>query len=530
MTATETLNEGLKRGYELTIPAKSIATKVDEAVAEVAPQVRMPGFRPGKVPTNLIRKMHGESLRREVVQRSITEEVQKLLTDKGLRPAMQPSVDVDSDLSGDTDIKLKVSLEVLPDVPATDVEGIALERLTVEATDAEIDAAVERLAAGQKSFEDASAKHKAKSGDLVVMDYAGTVNGVAFDGGTGEGMEIELGSGRLIPGFEEQLEGVKTGDEKTLNVTFPEDYPAKDLAGKEAQFAVKVTAVRTSKPVEINDAFATNLGLENLEQLRTILKDQVEQELNGLTRTYMKRKLLDHLAAAHDFDVPPSMVDAEFDQIWQQVEAEASDEEKATMEGERDEYRRIAERRVRLGLLLSDLGQKNGVEVSQAEMGRLIAQEAARYRGQEREVQKFFAENAVAAAQLRAPLFEEKVVDWLLGKAAITDRAVSRADLEAAIESEDETPLSAALPHGAPGHVHGPDCDHDHGHDHGVKPKKAPAKKATAKKAEEPAEAAVAEEKPAKKPAAKKAAAKKEETAEAETPAPKKTTKKAAAK
>ena len=530
MTATETLNEGLKRGYELTIPAKSIAAKVDEAVAEVAPQVRMPGFRPGKVPANLIRKMHGESLRREVVQRSITEAVQKLLTDKGLRPAMQPSVDTDSDLAADVDITLKISLEVLPDVPATDVEGIALERLTVEPTDAEIDAAVERLAAGQKSFEDAPAKHKAKTGDLVVMDYVGTVDGVAFDGGTGEGMEIELGSGRLIPGFEEQLEGVKTGDEKTLNVTFPEDYPAKDLAGKEAQFAVKVTAVRTSKPVEINDEFATNLGLENLEQLRTILKDQVEQELNGLTRTYMKRKLLDHLAAAHDFDVPPSMVDAEFDQIWRQVEAEASDEEKATMEGERDEYRRIAERRVRLGLLLSDLGQKNGVEVTQAEMGRLIAQEAARYRGQEREVQKFFAENAVAAAQLRAPLFEEKVVDWLLGKAAITDRAVSRQELEAAIESEDETPLSAALPHGAPGHVHGPDCNHDH--DHEVTPKKAPAKKAAAKKAEPAPEVAAEEapaEKPAKKPAAKKAAPKAEEAA-ADAPAAKKTTKKAAAK
>ncbi len=522
MTATETLNEGLKRGYELTIVAGTIATKVDEAIAEVAPQVRMPGFRPGKVPANLIRKMHGESLRRDVVQRAISEEVQKLLSDNGLRPAMQPDVEVEGAETAGNDILVKVNLEVLPEVPETDVGAIVLERLTVEAGEADIDAAVERLASGQKSFEEAAAKYKAKSGDLVVMDYAGSIKGKAFEGGTGEAMEIELGSGRLIPGFEEQLTGVKAGDEKTLDVTFPEDYPAKELAGKEAQFAVKVTAVKKPKPVEVNDAFATSLGLENLEQLRGILKDQVEQELNGLTRTYLKRKLLDHLAAAHSFDVPPSMVDAEFDQIWRQVEAEADEEEKAKMEAERDDYRRIAERRVRLGLLLSDLGQKNGVEVTQVEMNRLVAQEAARYRGQEQQVQKFFAENPMAAAQLRAPLFEEKVVDWLLGKASISDRVVTRAELEAAIESEDETPLSAAvIPHGAPGHVHGPDCDHDHHHDHAhhdhdVKPaKKAPAKKAAKAKDAEPAaaapavdEASPAAAKPAKKAPAKKAAAK----------------------
>jgi trigger factor len=395
-------------------------------------------------------------------------------------------------------------------------------------TDAEIDAALARLAEQQKSFEDAPAKHKAKLGDLVVMDYAGIVEGVAFEGGAGEGMEIELGSGRLIPGFEDGLVGVKTGDQKTVKVTFPTDYPAENLAGKPAEFAVTVTAVKVAKKAAVDESLATNLGLDSLDKLKEILKDQVESELNGLTRTYLKRKLLDHLAATHSFDVPPSMVDAEFEQIWRQLGADASDADRAEMEGERGDYLRIAERRVRLGLLLSDIGQKNGVQVSQVEMNRLVAQEAARFPGQEAQVQKYFAENAMAAAQLRAPLFEEKVVDYLLAKAAITDRKVTRAELEAAIESEDETPLGASgHAHGEPGHVHGPDCDHDHDHDHdhGAKAAKKPAAKKAVKAAEAPAEESA---KPAKKATAKKAAAPEaEEVVSEKKAAPKK---KAAAK
>ncbi len=516
MTATETLNDGLKRAYEVVIGADAIAAKVETAIAQVAPQIRMPGFRPGKVPGNLIRKMHGPALRREAMQEAVNDAVNQLMAEKALRPATQPTVDLDGGLEEGEDVKISVTLEILPDVPETQLDGITLERLTVSAADAEIDVAVKRLADQQKSFEDAKPSHKAKTGDLVVMDYAGSVDGVAFDGGTGEDMEIELGSGRLIPGFESGLEGVKVGDSRTVKVTFPADYPAENLAGKDAEFAVTVKAVKLAKEAVIDDTLATNLGLDSLDKLKEILKDQVEAELNGLTRTYLKRKLLDHLAAAHSFEVPPSMVDAEFQQIWAQVAASATDEDKAEMEAERGDYGRIAERRVRLGLLLSDIGQKNGVQVSQAEMNRLVAQEAARYPGQEREVQKYFAENAVAAAQLRAPLFEEKVVDFLLEKASITDRAVTRAELEAAIESEDETPLGAGVPHGAPGHVHGPDCNHDHDHDHGAKP----AKKAAAKKAVK-ADEAVAEEAPkaAKKPAAKKAA---EPKAEAEADAPKK--------
>lgn len=479
MSVTETQNEGLKRAYSLTIAAGVIAARVDKAVAEVAPQVRMPGFRPGKVPVNLIRRMHGEALRQQAIKEALDEGLRDLISERALRPATQPSVDLDSLPKEGEDLVVSVAMEVLPEIPETDISGIALEKLVVEADDAAVDAAVERLAAQQKRFVDTKKTHKAATGDLVVMDFAGKVDGVAFEGGTGEGMEVELGSGRLIPGFEDQLLGAKAGDKRTVKLTIPADYPAEAIAGRQAEFDVTVTAVRVPELPQVDDELAKNLGLTDLAQLREILKDQVDGELSGLSRTYMKRKLLDHLAASHDFPVPPTMVDAEFEQIWRQLTEGASEADVAAAEAERGDYARIAERRVRLGLLLSDIGQKNGVAITQAEMNRLVAEEAARFPGQEQEVRKYFADNPMAAAQLRAPLYEEKVVDFLIGKAAITERTVTRADLESAIESEDETPLAAR--HGEPGHVHGPDCDHDH---------EAPAKPAA--KARKPAKAKAA--------------------------------------
>lgn len=508
MTVTETLNEGLKRSYTVVIGKDKIAGKVDAAIAEVSPKIRMPGFRPGKVPGNLIRKMHGESLHREAVNEAINDAVQGLLAERGLRPAIQPQIDLDSEIVEGGDVTVSVALEVLPEVPETAIEGIELEKLVAEPADAEIDTALSRLAEQAKSFADAPEGHAAADGDQVVMDYTGTIDGVAFDGGTGTDMAIELGSGRLIPGFEEQLKGAKVGDERTVKVPFPADYGVEELAGKDAEFAVKVTAVKQPSVPTLDDDLAKNLGLESLDQLRGILKDQVESELNGLSRTYLKRKLLDHLAAATDFDVPPSMVDAEFQQIWQQVAQEASEEEKENLENDREDYLRIATRRVRLGLLLSDIGQKNNVNVTQQEMNRLVAQEAARYRGQEQQVQRFFAENPMAAAQLRAPLFEEKVVDFLLGKANVTERTVSREELEEAISSEDETPIAARHGHShGHAHVHGPDCDHDHDHDHhhGHEAEAKPAKKKPAAKKEADSEDAA--EKPVKKAAPKKAKA-----------------------
>ncbi|MGS1017579.1 trigger factor [Allosphingosinicella humi] len=518
MQTVETLNEGLKRAYTITIPAKDIEARVDGELKKVAPQIRMPGFRPGKVPANLVRKMHGEALQQQALETAVQEGVQKLLADNKLRPAMQPAVELNPDHKPGKDAVVTVELETLPEIPEPKIEGLKLERLTVEADDAAVDKALEQIVAGQKSFDPAPAKHKAEMGDLVIMDYEGKVDGEPFEGGKGEGMSVELGSGRLIPGFEDQLVGVKANDQKTLNVTFPEDYNVAYLKGKPATFDVTVTEVQQPREAKADDTFAQAMGLEGIDQLRGLLKGQIEQELNGLTRTHMKRKLLDQLAASHDFEVPPSMVEAEFKQIWAQLEHEASHEAdpeaaRKEMEAEREDYHKIAERRVRLGLLLSELGQANGVDITPQEMNQLIMQAAQQYRPADREkFVQYVRSEPMAAAQLRAPLFEDKVVDFLFSKAEITDRTVTREELEHEIEAEE-------------GHVHGPECGHDHGHD--AKPK---AKKAAAKKAETKAD--TAEEKPAaKKAAPKKAAAKKADEASAdEKPAKKPAAKKAPAK
>jgi len=499
MQTVETLNEGLKRAYTLTITAKDIDKRVDAEVKRVAPQVRMPGFRPGKVPANLIRKMHGPALAADALNSSIQEGVQKLIADNKLRPAMQPSVELGEDYEAGKDAEVKVALEVLPDVPTPAIDNLKLERLTVPVADEAVDAQLKTFADQMKRWEDAPKSHKAKQGDLVVMDFVGKVDGVAFEGGTGEDMSIEIGSGRLIPGFEDQLVGVKTGDEKTIEVTFPEDYNVESLKGKPATFDLTIKAVRTAGESAIDDELAKSMGLENLEQLKGLLKGQIEQEHNQLTRTHMKRKLLDQLAEGHDFPVPPSMVEAEFNQIWAQLQHEATHEEDPEaalkeMEAERDDYRAIAERRVRLGLLLSEIGQANGVEVSKQEMNRLIAQAAQQYGPEDRQrFIQYVQQEPMAAAQLRAPLYEDKVVDFLFGKAEVSDREVTREELEAAIESEDGFATGT----------------HSHDHDHDHKPKKkAAAKKPAAKKAEA--------EEPAKKAATKKAPAKAEEKLKAD--------------
>ena len=526
MQIAEKTNEGLKRQYEVTIPAKDLESRIDAQITQVSGQIRMPGFRPGKVPKNLVKKMHGEAMHGEALNSAVQEGVQKLVADKQLRPAMQPSVALADDYAQGKDVVFTVELEVLPEITSVNIEGIALEKLVVEPSDAEIEDALKRFADQQKRFDAAPKAYKAQTGDVVVMDFVGTVEGEEFEGGKGEGMQIEIGSGRLIPGFEDQLVGVKANDKVKVEVNFPEDYNVAYLKGKPAVFDVLVTEVRQPQEAAIDDTLATNLGLENLDKLKEILKDQISAELQGMTRTHLKRKLLDHLAANHDFDVPPTMVEAEFGQIWAQLEHEASHEADpaaavAELENDKDEYRRIAERRVRLGLLLSEIGQKEGVNVTQAEMNRLIGQEAARYPGQQQQVVKYFQENAMAAAQLRAPLYEDKVVDVLLGKAELTERSVSREDLQQAIEDDDETPT---------GHVHGPGCGHDHhDHDHADgegKPKKAAKKTAKAADAAPKEDAVKAE----KKPAAKKTAAKAEADAEPEKKPAKKAPAKKAAK
>jgi trigger factor len=504
MQTVETLNEGLKRAYTLTLAAKDIADRVEQEVARLAPQVRMPGFRPGKVPANLIRKMHGEALQGDALNNSVQEAVQALIAKEKLRPAMSPSVELTEGYEHGKDAELKIALEVLPEIATPNIEGLKLERLTVEASADTIDEAVLRIAQQQKGYDDAPKGHKAKTGDLVVMDFVGKVDGTPFDGGTGEAMSVEIGSGRLIPGFEDQLVGVKAEDEKTITVTFPADYNVDYLKGKEATFDLVIKDVRVPGEAKADDEFAKSLGLEGIDQLRELMKGQLEQEFNQLTRTHMKRRLLDQLAAAHDFDVPPSMVEAEFGQIWAQLEHEASHEEdqdaaRAEMEKDRDEYRAIAVRRVRLGLLLSEIGQANNVQISSQEMNRLISQAAMQYPPQDRErFIQYVQQDPMAAAQVRAPLYEDKVVDFLFSTAEITDRAVTREELEAAIEAESDE-----------GHVHGPGCGHDHG-DEKPKAKKAAAKKEAAPKAEKAAKAESAEGE-AKPAAKKKAPAKKKD-------------------
>lgn len=512
MHTKQTVNEGLKRAYQITIPAADLSAKIDSEIKKIAPQVRMPGFRPGKVPANLVKKMHGEALHAQVVNDTIRESVDNLVRDEALRPAMQPQIALGEDYEQGKDAQITVSLEVLPAIEAPSIDGLKLERLVVPVTDAQIDEALGNIATQNKSYKDAAKTKKAAEGDQLIIDFVGKLDGVEFDGGKAEDAALVLGSGTFIPGFEDQLVGVKTGQEKTITVTFPQNYQAAHLAGKEASFDITVKAVKVETETTLDEDFAKSLGLDSLEKLREIMKAQLEQQTAGLTRTQMKRSLLDQLAAGHSFEVPGAMVDAEFAQIWSQLQQEATrDEDPATalkqIEDEKDEYKAIAERRVRLGLLLSEIGQANGVEVTGQEMSMLIQQAAMQYRAEDRErFVKYIQSDPMAAAQLRAPLYEDKVVDFLFDKAEVTEREVTVEELQAAIEAEETAEAAPA-------------------------PKKAAAKKRAPAKKEAAEEAPAAEEKPVKKAPAKRAPAKKAEAATEEKPAAKKApAKKAAAK
>lgn len=515
MQIVETSNEGLKRAYTVTIAATAIAARIEGEIKKVAPQVRMPGFRPGKVPANLVRKLHGPAIHQEALEASIREAIDTLVTEKALRPATQPAVSLGEGYAEGKDAELSVALEVLPVITAPSLDGLKLEKLVVPVTDAQVDEAVARIGQGQKTFTDAGEGAVAKDGDQLIIDFVGKLDGEPFEGGSAEDAPLELGAGRFIPGFEEQLVGVTAGESKTITVTFPADYPAENLAGKETTFDITVKAVKVAGEFEANDDFAKALGLEGIEQLRTLLRGQLEQETAGQTRTQMKRQLLDVLAAGHDFDVPPSMVEAEFEQIWQQLQAEAQREENpeealAEIEAEKDDYRKIAVRRVRLGLLLSEIGQANGVTVSAQEMEMLIRQAAQQYREEDRQrFVDYIRNEPLAAAQLRAPLYEDKVVDFLFDKAEVTTREVTAEELQAAIEADEngnpavkagEAPAAEAPAEAAP-------------------KKKAPArKKAAAADAEAEAPAAEAEATAAAEdaPAAKKKAPARKKAAPAE--------------
>ncbi|MEL6877381.1 MAG: trigger factor [Pseudomonadota bacterium] len=526
MQTKQTTNEGLKRAYQITVTAKELASKIDAEIKKVAPQVRMPGFRPGKVPANLVKKMHGEQLHAQVLNDTIRDSIGELLKSEELRPAMQPKVELDEKYEEGKDAEISVELEVLPEVEAPSTDGLKLEKLVVPVKDEQIDEALQGLAGQNKSYKDAAKTKKAAEGDQLIIDFVGKLDGVEFEGGKAEDAALVIGSGQFIPGFEEQLTGAKTGDEKTIKVTFPEDYPAENLKGKEAEFDITVKQVKVETDTKIDDEFAKGLGLDDLSKLKEIMEGQLEQQTAGLTRTQMKRALLDQLAAGHDFEVPGNMVDAEFEQIWAQLQQEAAKEEDPAaalkdIEAEKDEYRSIAERRVRLGLLLSEIGQANGVEVTGQEMQMLIQQAAQQYREEDRErFMQYIQQDPMAAAQLRAPLYEDKVVDFLFDKADVTTREVTQEELQAAIEADEEAETKPATKKKAPAKK--------------AAAKKVPAKKAPAKKAaakteakKAPAKKAPAKKATAKKPAAKAAAAK---PAAKKAPAKKAPAKKPAAK
>lgn len=516
MQIKETTNKGLKRAYQLTIPAKDIAAKIEAEVKKIAPQVKMPGFRPGKVPANLIKKMHGEQLHAQTVNDVIRESVDQLMKDKELRPAMQPKIELGEGYEEGKDAEIAIELEVLPTVEVPSTDGLKLERLVVPVADEAVNEAVASIAGQNKSYKDAAKSKKAAEGNQLIIDFVGKLDGVEFEGGKAEDAALVIGSGQFIPGFEEQLVGVKTGDQKTITVTFPKEYQAENLAGKDAEFDITVKQVKVETETKVDDEFAKNLGLDSLDKLKELMRGQLEQQTAGLTRTQMKRQLLDTLAAGHDFEVPEGMVNAEFEQIWAQLLQEAQQEEDPAaalkeIEAEKDDYRKIAERRVRLGLLLSEIGQANKVEVSAQEMSMLMQQAAQQYRPEDREkFMQYVQSEPMAAAQLRAPLYEDKVVDFLFDKAEVTEREVRQEELEAAIEAEETAEAKPAKKKPAAKKAPAKKAD-----DKKPAAKKAPAKKAPAKKADD-------------KPAAKKAPAKK--AADKKAPAKKAPAKKAAKK
>ncbi|MDA8747486.1 trigger factor [Litoreibacter sp.] len=442
MTVTETLNEGLKRGYTIDIPSSDLDAKVNEKLIEAQPDVEMKGFRKGKVPMALLKKQFGDRVMGEALQETIDGAMSKHFEDSGDRPAMQPEMKMDSDdwKPGD-DVKVNVSYETLPTIPDVDMTKIKLERMVVKAEKKDVDEALSNLAETAQNFEDRKKGSKSKDGDQLVIDFLGKVDGEAFEGGAAEDYPLVLGSNSFIPGFEEQLVGSKEGDDVEVKVDFPAEYQAENLAGKAAVFECKVKAVKEPKAAELNDELAKQFGAEDLKALTAQVEERLEAEYTGASRAVMKRKLLDELDKLVKFELPPSLVDAEAGQIahqlWHEENPEVEGHDHPEIETT-DEHKSLAERRVRLGLLLAELGQKNEIEVTDAEMTQAIMNQARQYRGQEREFFEFVQKNPQMQQQMRAPIFEDKVVDFVFELAEVKDKTVKKAALEKAVEALDD--------------------------------------------------------------------------------------------
>ena len=442
MQVTETVNEGLKRAYEMTIAAGDMEAIVNEKLETARADFQMKGFRKGKAPIALMKKMFGKSVLGEAMQESVDNAMKEQFEKTGDRPAQQPDVQMTNDewKEGD-DIQVTMAYECLPDVPEGDFASIDLERLVVEIDDASVTEALENIAKGATNFEKRRKGSKAKDGDQIVIDFLGKVDGEAFEGGQADDYPLVLGSNSFIPGFEEQLVGAKEGDELDVKVTFPAEYQAENLKGKDAVFTCTVKAVNEPKPAEIDDALAVRYGADNLEGLTGQVKERLGEEYKGAARTVLKRGLMDKLDGMFDFDLPTSLVDAEAGQIahqlWHEENPEVEGHDHAPVEPT-DEHKSLAERRVRLGLLLAELGNKNEITVSDAEMQQMMMQQARQYPGQEKEFFEFIQKNEQAQQQMRAPLYEDKVVDYILELAKVADKSVSKDDLQKAIEALDD--------------------------------------------------------------------------------------------
>lgn len=450
MLVTETLSEGLKRELSITVPAADLVGRLESRLAEMKDTVRINGFRPGKVPTAHLKRLVGAQEMAKIVDTVIGEAIRDVVEGRKERPALNPDValaegcDAEKVVAGESDLVFNAVYELLPTFEILDWTGIEIERPVVTVTDAEVKERVDQIAEGNRPYTDKAEGAVAEKGDRAKIDFVGTIDGVPFDGGSAEGVDLVLGSGQFIPGFEDQLIGAKVGDDVTVKVAFPADYGAAHLAGKDAVFASKVVGLSTPGEIVIDDEWASKLGLESLAKLQEIVKEQIAAQYAGATRAKVKRALLDKLDAQYTFELPTKLVDGEFDNIWNQAQQELAQSGKSFADEGTDEeaakadYRKIAERRVRLGLVLSEVGEKREVKVTDEEVSRALIERARQFPGQEKEVFDYYRSNAMALASLRAPIFEEKVVDLILAEAKVTDTEVSKDALLADADDAEE--------------------------------------------------------------------------------------------
>lgn len=451
MQVTEITDSGLKREFKVLVPAAEIEARVHGRLSELTHSVRLPGFRPGKVPIALMKKRFGPSVMGEVLERTVNESSMKTLADRGLRPALQPKIEITAFADG-KDLEYTMAVEVLPEIKPVDFTSLKLERLVVGIDEGNVDKALDRMAEAHRATETVADKRPAAKGDVLVIGFAGTIDGEDFPGGRAEGYELELGSASFIPGFEDQLVGVRAGDHRQVKVQFPAEYAAANLAGKEAVFAVDVKELKATRPAAVDDELAKRMGMSDLAALRKAVREEHEREFKALSRMRLKRSLLDSLASAHDFELPAGLVEAEFESIWKAVQEEEkrspdavdpADKEKSEDE-RKAELRAIAVRRLRLGLLLSEVGRANNLQVTQDDLNRAAMAEARRHPGQEQAVLDFYRKTPEAMEQLSGPVYEDKVIDFILEMAPVTERAVTLEELLKDPDAEGKVKPAAA--------------------------------------------------------------------------------------